>query len=87
MNTDFPNVSALIEQLLRDGEDGQLHARVIAAVERVIFTQVLEHTHGNQGKACEILGLNRSTLRHRLRTLGLAVDKVPVDAAKRDAED
>lgn len=84
--TDFPNVSALIDQLLHDGE-GQIHARVIAAVERVVFTQVLEFTHGNQGKACEILGLNRSTLRHRLRTLGLAVDKVPVDAPKKEIDD
>jgi two-component system, NtrC family, nitrogen regulation response regulator GlnG len=84
--TDFPNVSALIDRLLHDG-DGDIHARVIAAVERVLFTQVLEFTHGNQGKACEILGLNRSTLRHRLRTLGLALDKIPVDVQKKEPED
>lgn len=80
--TDFPNVSALVEQLLQDGAD-QLHDKVIAAVERLLFTKVLEHTHGNQGKACELLGLNRSTLRYRLRTLGLAVDKIPVDASSK----
>ncbi len=86
--TDFPNVSAFIDQLLHEGEgDGDIHARVIAAVERVLFMQVLEFTHGNQGKACEILGLNRSTLRHRLRTLGLALDKIPVDAQKKEQED
>jgi nitrogen regulation protein NR(I) len=84
--TDFPNVSALIDRLLQE-PDGQLHDRVIAAVERVLFTQVLEFTHGNQGKACELLGLNRSTLRHRLRTLGLVLDKVPVDAPKKEPED
>jgi two-component system nitrogen regulation response regulator GlnG len=81
--TDFPNVSALIAQLLPD-EDGQLYDRVFAAVERVLFTQVLEYTHGNQGRACELLGVNRSTLRHRLRTLGLIVDKIPAEAPKKE---
>jgi two-component system nitrogen regulation response regulator GlnG len=74
------DLAALIEKLLPNAE-GQIHEKVIAAVERVLFTQILQHTHGNQGKACELLGLNRSTLRHRLRTLGLAVDKIPVTTA------
>ncbi len=84
--SDFPNVSALIAQLMAD-ERGQLYDRVIAAVERVLFTQVLEYTHGNQGKACDLLGVNRSTLRHRLRTLGLALDKIPVDAPRKEPRD
>jgi two-component system nitrogen regulation response regulator GlnG len=83
--TEFPNLSALIDQLLQNSET-QLHDKVIAAVERVLFTKALEHTHGNQGKACELLGLNRTTLRHRLRMLGLGVDKVPVATARKEAE-
>jgi two-component system nitrogen regulation response regulator GlnG len=81
--TDFPNLSALIDQLIPEA-DGRLYDRVIAAVERVLFTQVLDHTHGNQGKACELLGLNRSTLRHRLRTLGLVLAKVQADPTRKD---
>jgi two-component system, NtrC family, nitrogen regulation response regulator GlnG len=84
--TDFPGLSALIDQQLHDSQ-GQLHEKVIAAVERLLFAKVLEYTHGNQGKACELLGLNRSTLRHRLRTLGLALDKVPIDVPKRVPDD
>jgi two-component system, NtrC family, nitrogen regulation response regulator GlnG len=83
--TEFPNLSALIDRLLQDS-DGKLHDTVIAAVERLLFAKILEHTHGNQGKACELLGLNRSTLRHRLRTLGLGVDKVPVASAKKEQQ-
>jgi two-component system nitrogen regulation response regulator GlnG len=49
------------------------------------LTRVLRHTHGHQGQASELLGLNRSTLRHRLRTLGLALDKVPTEAARKDS--
>jgi two-component system nitrogen regulation response regulator GlnG len=68
------DVAALIDTLLQNRES-ELHDKVIAAVERVLFTKVLQHTHGNQVKASELLGLHRSTLRHRLRTLQLPVDK------------
>jgi two-component system, NtrC family, nitrogen regulation response regulator GlnG len=70
------DVAALVDALLEKPE-GQLHEKVLAAVERVLFTKILEHTHGNQVKASELLGLHRSTLRHRLRVLGLMVDKGP----------
>jgi two-component system nitrogen regulation response regulator GlnG len=77
------DVEALIESLLPH-EDGRLYEEVIAAVERVLFTRVMQHTHGHQAQASQLLGLNRSTLRHRLRTLGLAVDKVLGEAARGD---
>jgi two-component system, NtrC family, nitrogen regulation response regulator GlnG len=71
------DVAALVDALLEKSE-GQLHEKVLTAVEHVLFTKILEHTHGNQVKASELLGLHRSTLRHRLRVLGLMVDKGPV---------
>jgi two-component system nitrogen regulation response regulator GlnG len=77
------DVEALIAALLAAGETG-LHDQVIAAVERVLFTRVLQHTRGNQGQACDLLGLNRSTLRQHLRALGMSVDKAPVDAPKKN---
>jgi nitrogen regulation protein NR(I) len=83
---EFPNLALFIDQVL-PGANGQLYEKVIDAVERLLFTKVLQHTHGNQGKACDILGLNRSTLRHRLRHLGLALDKIPIDTQKKDARD
>jgi two-component system nitrogen regulation response regulator GlnG len=80
---DSVDLAALIDALLHDSED-QLHDKVIAAAERVLFIRVLKHTHGNQARASELLGLNRSTLRHRLRTLGLALDKGPVEATNKE---
>ncbi len=67
------DLTAFIEAHLADGK--RLHTEVIAAVERVLLTRVLRHTHGNQTQASELLGLSRPTLRHKLRTLGLAVDR------------
>jgi two-component system nitrogen regulation response regulator GlnG len=69
------DVSGLMESALRSGEK-DLHAKVLQAVERVLLARVLRHTHGHQAQASDLLGLNRTTLRHKLRALGLAVDKV-----------
>jgi two-component system nitrogen regulation response regulator GlnG len=79
------DLAALVDSLLQK-PDGQLHERVIAAVERLLIVKVLQHTHGNQVKASELLGLNRSTLRHRLRTLGLAIDKGLAHSAMNEHE-
>jgi two-component system nitrogen regulation response regulator GlnG len=67
--------------------DGHLYDEVLAAVERLLFNQVLRFTHGHQTQASEMLGISRATLRHKLRTLGIAVDRVPVDDAPRTDKD
>ncbi|HZT80245.1 MAG TPA: helix-turn-helix domain-containing protein, partial [Gemmataceae bacterium] len=72
------DVEGLIESLLARGEK-DLYGKVTEAVERVLLARVLRHTHGHQAQASELLGLNRTTLRHKLRALGLAVDKVLVE--------
>jgi nitrogen regulation protein NR(I) len=77
------DLAALIETLLPKA-NGRLYEQVIAAVERILFARVLQMTHGHQAQASEILGLNRSTLRHRLRTLGLTVDRVLTETPKKD---
>ena len=71
---DHFDLEAVIEGMLQEA-DGRLYEKVLAAVERVLFARVLRHTHGHQTRASELLGLDRSTLRTRLRTLGLVVDK------------
>jgi len=68
----------LIDSFLMQNEK-DVHAKVIETVERVLLPRVLRHTHGHQAQASDLLGLNRTTLRHKLRLLGLAVDKVLVE--------
>jgi two-component system nitrogen regulation response regulator GlnG len=50
-----------------------LHDRVIAEVERPLLRMALSVTRGNQIKAAALLGLNRNTLRKKLRELELPV--------------
>jgi two-component system nitrogen regulation response regulator GlnG len=68
------DVGRLVESLLRVGED-EIYRRVAAAVERVVVETVLRHVKGNQVQASELLGISRTTLRAKLRSMGMAVEK------------
>jgi two-component system nitrogen regulation response regulator GlnG len=68
----------LIDDLLESGEK-DIHRKVVEAVDRVLLPRILRETHGHQAQASEILGINRATLRHKLRALGLGLDKVVTD--------
>lgn len=50
---------------------GDLYKMVMEEVEEPLFRSVLEHTAGNQSKAAELLGINRGTLRKKLKQYGL----------------
>jgi Fis family transcriptional regulator len=55
-----------------DGHDpSNLYDFVLCEVERPLLEIVLEHTDGNVTKAADILGLNRGTLRKKLKKYGL----------------
>jgi DNA-binding NtrC family response regulator len=53
----------------------ELYAECLAALERQLLTRVLERTGGNQLRAAELLGITRGSLRHKLRTLGLTIER------------
>jgi len=50
-----------------------LYNRVLAELEYPLILAVLTATRGNQIKAAEVLGLNRDTLRKKIRELGVSV--------------
>jgi Fis family transcriptional regulator, factor for inversion stimulation protein len=45
-----------------------LYQLVMGEVEKPLFRAVLGYTNGNQSEAAEILGINRGTLRRKLRS-------------------
>lgn len=49
-----------------------LYDMVLREVEEPLFRAVLDYAAGNQSRAAGILGINRGTLRKKLRELGLA---------------
>jgi two-component system nitrogen regulation response regulator GlnG len=69
------DLTNVIEGLMKRGEN-DLYAKAMRAVEQVLFARVLQETRGHLGQASQRLGLNRSTLRYKLRDLGLNADRL-----------
>ena len=75
------SLGGTVERLLRDyfdaHEDGLpasgLYDRVMREVERPLIELTLGVTRGNQIKAAKLLGLNRNTLRKKIRDLEIEV--------------
>lgn len=49
----------------------ELYDMVLAEVELPLLQKILEYTRGNQSKAAEYLGINRGTLRKKLKAHNL----------------
>lgn len=63
-------VEAYLKQL--DGHPaGQLYDMFQQEVETPLLEAVMAHVRGNQSKAAELLGINRGTLRKKLKMYGL----------------
>jgi len=54
-----------------------LYTRVLRKVEFPLITAALVATRGNQIRAADLLGLNRNTLRKKIRDLGIKVIRTP----------
>ena len=50
---------------------GDLYDLLLGEVEEPLFKAVMDYTHGNQSQAAGILGINRGTLRKKLKTYSL----------------
>ena len=57
---------------LNGHKPGQLYELVLHEVEQPLFKAVMDYAQGNQSRAADILGINRATLRKKLRAYGLA---------------
>ncbi len=73
-----------LRELLEAGQS-DIYRRLCLEVDRVILDIALQHTRGNQVLASQLLGMSRNTLRAKLRTLGLSLQKQLLPEFAQDA--
>jgi len=70
-------VERYVAEYFADGDEtknsGELYQRLLREVEYPMIASTLAATGGNQIKASEILGLNRNTLRKKIRDLDIKI--------------
>jgi two-component system nitrogen regulation response regulator GlnG len=52
---------------------GEIYHIILGEIERFLLQVVLDETDGNQLRTADLLGINRNTLRKKIRTLGVEV--------------
>jgi DNA-binding protein Fis len=77
---DFRSVVTLKEKLLEledalfEEKKGVLYRSLMDALEKPLIEHVLQRTEGNQLKAARILGVNRNTIRAKIKKLDIHSD-------------
>jgi two-component system nitrogen regulation response regulator GlnG len=61
---------------LRGHAAANLHALMVGLVEKPLLRAVMRETRGNQVRAAQLLGINRNTLRKKLKEHGIDPDAV-----------
>ncbi len=73
------SIEGLIRERFEAGSK-DIYAEVIAEVERLLLTKILQLTEGNQSRASEVLGITRGKIRDRIAAFGIKLDtKVSFD--------
>ena len=64
-------VANYLQQL--NGQDVEdLYELVLSELEKPLLEEVMKYTRGNQTRAANLMGINRGTLRKKLRVYGIA---------------
>ena len=60
-----------LEDALYNAKHGVLYKSILEILEKPLIEHILERTAGNQLKAARILGINRNTIRTKIKKLGI----------------
>ena len=64
-----------LEDFFITKKDKELYRFILESVEKPLIERVLEKTNGNQIQAAKILGINRNTLRTKIKKLNIPIWK------------
>ena len=69
MNTE--SMTEKIQEFYTTSQKGEIYRSVIHRAEKILIEKALEESSGNQLMAAKILGINRNTLRAKMRKLNI----------------
>ena len=64
-----------IDESISGLESGHIYRTVIGKTEKILIEKALERCYGNQLTASKFLGLNRNTLRAKIKKLNINMEK------------
>ena len=71
-DSDDGDFDTFVEQRLRD-VTSSLYTDATMWMERRLLVRALAQTSGNKSRACQILGITRGSLRHKICQLGISI--------------
>ena len=71
-----------LEDSLYKEKRGELYKFILETIEKPLLEHTLERTEGNQLKAAKILGINRNTMRSKIKRLGIDAKRWRVSNGK-----
>ena len=74
---------SFVDERLHEGTSS-LYSEAMTWMERRLLVRILAQTNGNKSKACQILGITRGSLRHKICQLGISIHQT-VSVQKFDA--
>ena len=60
-----------LDRLFLKGKEGRIYQVMLEAMERSLIQNSLKITFGNQLKTAKLLGINRNTIRTKIKKLGI----------------
>ena len=64
-----------IDKYFLMGKEGEIYEEAVGTLEKILIEKALERTGGSQLSAAEMLGINRNTMRSKIRKLGIIVER------------
>ncbi|MDP3787327.1 MAG: helix-turn-helix domain-containing protein [Candidatus Omnitrophota bacterium] len=64
-----------IEEYFLTTSKGEIYAKVVGHIEKMLIEKALERSSGNQLEASRLLGINRNTLRAKIKKLNIVAGK------------
>ena len=64
-----------LDRMFLKGEEGKIYHIMLDALDKSLIRNMLMVTFGNQVKAARLLGINRNTLRAKIKRLGISLSE------------